>query len=151
MQAVEQALAHAFYEEETARIQEYKKATEIYCQRVDHYLGWHPWSMTNVVPDWATKEAAIEIVLDSINAVKSKEEAMVTRLETSANYIPGSSAVINHLNSVREMMLHHDITREDLYTMDQAAEQAITTVQVFPKDMKNADFKAYHEGTPHRS
>ena len=75
---MERNLARSFYEEETTRTQAYLKATEVYKTRVNHFLSWHPWKAMNVCPDYETREATLEEVLDSINTVKLKDNAEVT-------------------------------------------------------------------------
>ena len=45
-------------------------------------------------------------------------------------------------------MVHHNITREDLQAMDDAAKENMGMNNIFPKCMRDGDFKAYYQGTP---
>ena len=87
-------------------------------------------------------------VIHTINAVKVKDDIEVMRLKTSTNYILEALVIVNHLNHTRYLMLHYNITREDLHTMNKAIKKAVSVSNVFPKCMLNSDFKAYYQGTP---
>ena len=98
----------------------------------------------NVCPEYKTREAAVEDIIHTINTVKVKDNTEVTRLKTFTNYISGALVIMNHLNCTRHLMLHHNITREDLHTIDKAVKEAINISNVFPKCILDSDFKAYH-------
>ena len=144
MNIIEKDLVCSFYNEETRRTQSYLTAVKIYKARVNHYLSWHPWAAVNVCPEYKTREATVEDIIHTINVIKVKDNTEVTRLKTSTNYILRASAIVNHLDCIRHLMLHHNITREDLHTMDEAVKEAVGVSNVFPKCMLNSDFKAYH-------